>query len=400
MPRADSYRIPVISNRHFAFQRGKKRHDRAMLVLLGLTELYLKDGQPIGSNRLKELLFPEMSASTLRNYCADLESLGFLKQQHASGGRFPTNQGLSVYAKEILQNLGTSFSLDLFPLEEQKLIQGFQKALEGELTAELNQESLWGIVPWIERAMHEMVKITGCAIALSIPRFDQDFITDIRLVQIDARRLSVIVITYFGFIRHEMIVLEEALPENWVAIESYLRSKIHSLQSESVLKPEWEHLAKFLYEEISVRFLLSKSRCSKGTILHFGLSQLICKADFCETNTLASAFNLFEEGGKLRDILTYAQARSSISLWIGEQLTELCPKTTGCALVTIPYKLGQVQVGAVALLGPVLLRYRLAFGLLMTFKAAMEHVLLRYVYRYNLDLKPYPISHNRLGHLP
>jgi len=63
-----------------------KKATREHKVLLGLVELYLKTGKPIGSNTLKEHGFEDLSSATIRNYFAKLEEQGFLKQPHSSGG--------------------------------------------------------------------------------------------------------------------------------------------------------------------------------------------------------------------------------------------------------------------------------------------------------------------------
>ena len=63
----------------------KPKEERERLVLLGLVNLYLESGQPIGSNTLRESGFDYLSSATIRNYFAKLEKAGFVKQPHASG---------------------------------------------------------------------------------------------------------------------------------------------------------------------------------------------------------------------------------------------------------------------------------------------------------------------------
>ena len=75
-----------------------QREEREKTVLLGLVELHLLTGKPIGSNTLKENGFEQISAATIRNYFAKLEAQGFLQQQHTSGGRIPTALAYKFYA--------------------------------------------------------------------------------------------------------------------------------------------------------------------------------------------------------------------------------------------------------------------------------------------------------------
>ena len=82
----------------------KLRESREKAVLLGLVELYLLTGKPIGSNTLKENGFGHISSATIRNYFAKLEAQGMLKQQHSSGGRTPTPLAYKFYANHYRQH--------------------------------------------------------------------------------------------------------------------------------------------------------------------------------------------------------------------------------------------------------------------------------------------------------
>src|SRR5580698_7557383 len=74
------------------------KNDREQAVLIGLIELYLKSGKPIGSHTLQENGFESLSSATIRNYFGKMEETGYLKQQHTSGGRIPTEKAFRLYA--------------------------------------------------------------------------------------------------------------------------------------------------------------------------------------------------------------------------------------------------------------------------------------------------------------
>ena len=105
--------------------RKPPKNQRERLVLLGLVDLYLRDGKPVGSNTLRENGFEALSSATIRNYFEKLEAEGFLKQQHSSGGRIPTHLAYQLYVEEHLHspNLG----------EKEK------KALSAKLTKETRE---------------------------------------------------------------------------------------------------------------------------------------------------------------------------------------------------------------------------------------------------------------------
>ncbi|MCB1118172.1 MAG: hypothetical protein KDK50_06300, partial [Chlamydiia bacterium] len=74
------------------------KNDRERLVLLGLVDLFLRIGKPIGSQALQTEGFQALSSATIRNYFAKLEKAGFVEQQHSSGGRIPTPKAFKAYA--------------------------------------------------------------------------------------------------------------------------------------------------------------------------------------------------------------------------------------------------------------------------------------------------------------
>ena len=71
-------------------QKRITKQEKEKSILLGLVNLFLQYGKPIGSNTLNENGFENISPATIRHYFIHLENQGYLHQQHASGGRVPT----------------------------------------------------------------------------------------------------------------------------------------------------------------------------------------------------------------------------------------------------------------------------------------------------------------------
>ena len=126
------------------------KNDREQAVLLGLVELYLKLGKPIGSQTLQENGFASLSSATIRNYFSKMESLGFLKQQHTSGGRIPTAGAFRLYA-------------DAF--KNQGIIEKEQEDLLNEVFAKNGNE----VVTMLHKAVETLSEATQCAAFASSP---------------------------------------------------------------------------------------------------------------------------------------------------------------------------------------------------------------------------------------
>jgi heat-inducible transcriptional repressor len=90
--------------------------DRKRAILRLLVEEYIATGEPVGSKGLVERAGLTVSASTVRNELAELESLGLLTHPHTSAGRVPTDSGYRFYADEALgeqEQRPERFPLDL-----------------------------------------------------------------------------------------------------------------------------------------------------------------------------------------------------------------------------------------------------------------------------------------------
>ena len=154
------------------------KEDKETAILFGLIELYIKTNEPIGSNSLKEKGFDYMSSATIRNYFAKLEKKGLLTQQHASGGRVPTTKAFKLYAEKHLQE----------PQIEKK----DDEFLKSNLKLETEE-----VVDYLAHAAETLSQITKCAVFQSSPRFDQDFIRDIKLINLNNKKILFVIITDF-----------------------------------------------------------------------------------------------------------------------------------------------------------------------------------------------------------
>ncbi len=346
------------------------KQDRERKVLIGLIELYLKYGKPIGSNTLKEAGFEDLSSATIRNYFARLEEEGYLMQQHTSGGRIPTNDALRLYAKEI-------FESPIAHMAEEEPLRKLRQSETREITA------------FLQKAAETLSSLTKCAVFLSAPRFDQDFITDIKLLPIDASRCLCAIITDFGTVQTEVLPLEQKLSSFAVnRIESYFRWRLTGQHKPENLKPDEEEMAQRIYKEMQVRYIVGYSNFKDDELYRTGFSTLLGYPEFHDPQALANTLALFENGHSLRLLLKESSKKDQLRYWIGEDLSTYASGTPDCTVLTIPYHINMQPAGAVGILGPVRMPYRPFFGLLTQFSRAISETLTRSVYKFKISLRP------------
>jgi heat-inducible transcriptional repressor len=343
--------------------------DREQAVLLGLIELYLKSSKPIGSHTLQENGFESLSSATIRNYFSKMEESGYLKQQHTSGGRIPTAKAFRLYADAH---------------EGSGVVEKAQEELLEKVFAKDTKE----IAVLLNRTADALSELTKCAVFMTTPRFDHDFIQDVRLIQIDAEKLLSILITDFGLIRTETIYLEKEVdPQFLRTTEEYFLWRMNKGE-----KPLFRHeaeakMAQRIYNEIMVRHVVGYANFPEEDVLRTGLSKLLAYPEFNDATALAHSLSLLENDNQMRSLLKECCKNNQMSAWIGNELCPFVPEDAECSVVAIPYRINQIVGGAIGLLGPMRLPYRNLFGLLQLFSEKMSKALTTSVYKHKITFR-------------
>ncbi|MCL2084538.1 MAG: hypothetical protein FWH06_04675, partial [Oscillospiraceae bacterium] len=77
-------------------------------ILKAIVEDYINTAEPVGSKALVERRELGLSPATVRSEMADLESMGYLEQPHASAGRVPSPRGYRLYVNELMESRALS----------------------------------------------------------------------------------------------------------------------------------------------------------------------------------------------------------------------------------------------------------------------------------------------------
>lgn len=77
--------------------------ERQQALLKAIVELFVKNGEPIGSEAVEKNYNLGVSPATIRNEMVKLTEMGFLKQPHTSAGRSPTAMGFRVYIADLMR---------------------------------------------------------------------------------------------------------------------------------------------------------------------------------------------------------------------------------------------------------------------------------------------------------
>ncbi len=345
------------------------KKDKELSILLGLVELYIKTGSAIGSNSLKETSFDNMSSATIRNYFVKLEKQGYLAQQHSSGGRIPTIQAFKLYADKVNKKI-------LLEKKEEKTLKEKLSNIDKKVTDYLNKSA------------ELLSELTNCSIFQSSPRFDQDLINDVKLICIDTNKILYVLITDFGLIKTDTLYVNNKIDEKTLKlIEDFFLFRMNKKQEPQFPSQKDKKLAQQLYNEVMVRYVVGYSSMHIEDIYKTGLSKLLNYDEFQDPLNLAESLSIFEDPEQMKNILQNAIKQNSLSYFIADDLEQFDIISNNCSIISVPYKVNDISIGAIAVLCPMRISYKKVFAILNTYAKHLSETLTKNIYKYKISFR-------------
>jgi len=354
-------------------KRLSPKQQREQKILLGLVELYIKSGQAIASNTLKEHGFESISSATIRNYFAKLENEGYLEQQHSSGGRVPTDLAYKLYAHNHIEEESIDAQDDLF--------------LHTILSKETKE-----LASYFQQGLEALSEVTGCASFIAPPKFDKDVIEDIKLMKIDPKRCLCVIMTGYGMVHTEVLFTPLKLGSSALKkIEEYFKFRING-KLQPKLSDEELSFASLSYNEIILRHIVSHSQGGHRDLYKSGFSKLLQYSDFQDSQSLSSSLSLFEDPSHLASMMGESLQTKQLKFWIGKDLAPYTKEPYLSSVIVVPYTINHQAVGTIALLGPRRVEYPKLFGQLKTFSKYLSESLTNSIYKYKISYRENQIN--------
>lgn len=345
------------------------KEDKEKSILFGLIEEYIKSNVPIGSNSLRESGFEYMSSATIRNYFAQLEKKGYLTQQHASGGRMPTAKAFKLYAQDCLETCQAD-------KKDEKL-----------LLKELDKKTK-KITDYLYSSCELLSRLTNLSVFISSPRFDQDFVSSIKLLALDKNKLLCVVVTEFGIIKTEILYSSYELDDHLLSlVEDFFLWRMNKKTKPKIEDPSIVKLAQHLYNETMVRYIVGYANCGIDEIHKTGLSNLLSYPEFKDPIVLAEGLSIFENMDQMRLITQQAIKENSLKFFIADDFEKFNIKIENIALVCVPYYFANIAVGAIGILCPIRTSYKKIFSILKTYSQKLSDNLTKTIYKYKITFK-------------
>jgi len=322
--------------------------ERERTILQAVVEAYIETAEPAGSRRIVRQYDLDISAATVRNTMADLETKGFLTHPHTSAGRMPTDLAYRYYVDSLMGR--------------RDLSKRQRARIEKELTGPPAASELESVV---RRAARVLGLLTG-ELGLSVgPILAEAVLLRLDFVPIDSGKALMVLTLGSGVVRTVYVDLPAALPaETLAAISRILNERlagsslreIHGTLTERLRDIQISDPSAAAFVNIFVQSGPDMFEWVQGQEeIHLGnVSLLASQPEFHSRARLKALMELTEQRELLAAALHGRTTGGGAHITIGAE--HGAPELSGLTIITANFQLDQVE-GVVGVIGPTRMPY-------------------------------------------
>jgi len=324
--------------------------NRQNLVLKTIVEEFVATALPVGSRVLSKKENLKFSAATIRNEMADLEEFGFIEKTHTSSGRIPSHKGYRYYV-DYLVDIDAQVIPETFHFNA--LISQKQLAREAA----------------VKEAMKILSNLTNYTSILLGPSRENNVVQKIQFVPLSANQAVLILITSGGHVENVTTSLPNGI--NIDLMENIIKALDKLLVGVKVCDVEFRLTEGFknqLIEYISFKeeilyamLKLLAGSIENNTYMLSGKSNILKQPEFTNLDEISTLYEMIEDD-KIMKVLHDINKETGLTVRIGAE-NEI-KAMDNCTLITVPYKVNELEQGKIALLGPTRMEYQKIIPLL------------------------------------
>ena len=317
--------------------------ERTLRLFKLLVELFIQDGQPVGSRTLARDSDLGLSPATIRNIMADLEDIGLLQSPHTSAGRVPTAVGYRFFVDSLMR--------------VSELKQNEIRHIEEELSASQDTQAL------LIRTSNMLSEITKLAGVVMLPKQDQHALKQVEFVSLSDNRVLVILVLNNNEIQNRIIhtarrfspgELQQAA--NYLT-ETYVGKDLITVRAE--LLKELEHMKQnvnnIMQAAIEMAQQAFKAERARDDFVVAGQTNLMDIAELCNVERLKKLFISFNQKRDILHLLEQSVHAKGVQIFIGEEAGY--EVLDNCSVVTSPYESNGQIIGVLGVIGPTRMHY-------------------------------------------
>jgi heat-inducible transcriptional repressor len=318
--------------------------DRAENLLKTLIELYISEGQPVGSRTLARYTQLDLSPATVRNVMSDLEDLGLIHSPHTSSGRVPTQRGYRLFVDSLLR---------VKPLERIALVE-----IQDRLLPEEDPQVL------LSTASELLSQVTHFAGVILIPGKRNARFRQIEFLSLSPQRVLGILVTDDGRVQNRVIPTDrEYSPSELTEAANFFNDTYGGSSLANVrrrllaeMQKDSDEMHRITKTAVEVAGKLIGADDPEGDeVVLSGEQNLLDIPDLCDIDTLQRLFYAFKTKQDLLDLLDRSMRVNGISIFIGEESGYHA--LNSCSVVAAPYEADGEVIGTLGVIGPTRMDY-------------------------------------------
>ena len=323
---------------------GEPELDRRKTSILGTVVYeYIATGEPVGSATLTQKYNLGISPATVRAELASLDEEGYLDQPHTSAGRIPSDRGYRYYVDRLM------LPESLTPEERDRISAEVRRA----------SHQLDSVVDHASHVLSDLTRTIAFAIA---PRLSSQIFRHIELISIGERAVHVVLVTNLGLAAQRTVETQQHLSsDQLVHAANNFNANLQGHQLAEISLDALNDLAKptplpqDLLRAIAGILAEHSEATAERKLFAGGAHNLLDQQEFRDLRKLRAILDLLEEQRTLYQLLCGSLQADGARVSIGHELPSA--DMNECSVVTIPYKVGDHNAGAVGILGPRRMQY-------------------------------------------
>lgn len=332
---------------------------RKLRILQTIVDEYILSGLPVGSKSISQNPSFKISSATVRNEMADLEDLGYLEQPHTSAGRIPSEKAYRLYVDNMMQRARLSE-------DELKVIRGYCT------------NRVKGLDSVMRETASVLSGITHYTALVLMPESAANRLRHLQLVPLSEGYALVVVVTDAGVARDAVIKIPPDMSADELSAISRLITKRFyncrmSTMGASLLQDvggELQNRGDFLTELMNT--MESSAVADAHRIALAGATNMLEYPEYSDLDRAKALLTAVEKRDNLYRMLKNA-GYMEFSIRIGNELGQEAFKD--CSLVTATYRLGDMPLGTMGVIGPTRMQYGKVIAVLECMRNSLSEIL-------------------------
>lgn len=337
--------------------------DRKLRVLHAIINSYVLKAEPVGSRTISKQYDLGVSSATIRNEMSDLEELGYLNKPHTSAGRIPSDKAYRLYVDQLLK------------LEKRRMDMKKKQRIKEALIEE--SQEIDQLIRNSAKIISAITNYTSLAIS---PQLKESRLKHIQLIPIGGAEILVILVNESGIVKNTIFKVGNDISQDQLStISNFLNQKLRGFTMGEIDMAIDRGIFKEMYDLKnildSIIPIISKSLedMDEVDVYADGVTNIFNFPEYADLDRAKSFISFMEDKELLMELLLGNTLEEDIEITIGDE--NIYEPLKDCSLITTTYRLGDLTIGKIGVIGPTRMEYFRVINALRLFSINMTEIL-------------------------